>query len=204
MNEEEKMKKIMTLILVMFVVTASLSFAQEKGKFGFIMRVDPSPRIGITYHISGKFALRPYFGFSKGTETSDVVIEPERLPPRPERTGTREEDTTRISFGLGLLYSVYSVRHFTAYTGINFGYTSENSDVSFSWRDDDVSNKGEILSGNIMFGLQANIMKNLSIFGEVGFGYSQGDFDHVNNVDLKSKQTRWGLTNSGIGLAFYF
>lgn len=47
-------------------------------------------------------------------------------------------------------------------------------------------------------------MKNLSIIGEVGFGYSHGDFDHNNSVDLKSKQKRWGLINSGIGLAFYF
>jgi hypothetical protein len=188
----------------MFFVIAALSFAQEKGQFGFIMRVDPSPRIGMTYHISGKLSLRPYFGFSKVTETSDVAIDPEIFPPLPGETGTREEDTSRISFGLGLLYSVYSVKDFTAYTGINFGYVSENSDVSFSWRDDDIKNKGEILSGNIMFGLQANVMKNLSLFGEVGFGYSHGDFDHDNNVDLKSKQKRWGLANSGIGLAFYF
>ena len=192
------------LLLVIFLVITSFSFAQEKGKFGFIMRVDPSPRIGMTYHISGKFALRPYFGFSKGTDTADVEIEPEGFPPQPEITGTREEDTTRISFGLGLLYYVYSVRDFTAYTGINFGYISENSDVSFSWRGENVKDEGELLSGNIMFGLQANIMKNLSIFGEVGFGYSHGDFNHDNNVDLESKRTRWGLTNSGIGLAFYF
>jgi hypothetical protein len=198
------MKKLIILFFVMFFMIASLSFAQEKGKFGFIMRVDPSPRIGMTYHISSRFAVRPYFGFSKGAETSDVEIDPDRITRRPERTGTREEDTTRISFGLGLLYYVYSVRDFTAYTGINFGYISENVDVSLSWRDDNIKDKGEILSGNIMFGLQANVMNNLSIFGEVGFGYSHGDFDHDNNVDLKAKQTRWGLTNSGIGLAFYF
>jgi hypothetical protein len=198
------MKKLMILFLVMFFVIAAFSFTQEKGKLGFIMRVDPSPRIGMTYHISSRFALRPYFGFSKGSETSDVEIDPDLVPRRPERTGTREEDTTRISFGLGLLYYFYSVKDFAAYTGINFGYISENVDVSLSWREDNIKDKGDILSGNVVFGLQANVMKNLSIFGEVGFGYSRGDFDHDNNVDLQVKQTRWGLTNSGIGLAFYF
>ncbi len=51
----------------------------------------------------------------------------------------------------------------------------KDSDVSFFWREDSVIDKGEILSGNIMLGLQASITKNLSIFGEVGFGYNNGN-----------------------------
>jgi len=41
-------------------------------------------------------------------------------------------------------------------------------------------------------------------FGEFGFGYSRGGFDRDNGVDLGSKQMRWGLAHSGIGLTFYF
>ena len=95
------MKKSMILFLMLFCMIVSPSFSQEKGKIGFIMRVDPSPRIGMTYHISSKFALRPYFGFSKEADTSDVEIDPDRIPRQSERTGTREADTTRISLGLG-------------------------------------------------------------------------------------------------------
>lgn len=69
---------------------------------------------------------------------------------------------------------------------------SKDSEVSFSWREDSVIDKGEILSGIIMLGLQASITKNLSILGEAGFGYSSGDYNHNNNVNLNSKQTRWG------------
>ena len=69
------MKKVLIPVTMLFILT-SLSFSWEKGSVGLNMRVDPSPRIGMTFHISEKFAIRPYIGFSIGSEESGHRIRP--------------------------------------------------------------------------------------------------------------------------------
>jgi len=195
------MKKILLPIL-MLLFLSSLSLSWEKGSVGLNMRVDPSPRIGMTYHISEKFALRPYVGFSIGSEEAESEFRPE--PNRPVIEGTRKEDSTHIHFGLGFLYYFYSARDFSVYTGLNFGYTRVNKEISFSWRDDKVKEDGETYLASVMLGLQGQVMKNLDVFGEIGFGYTLGKFNRRNDVETDIDSQRWGLSNTGIGIVFYF
>lgn len=195
------MKKILLPILMLLFLT-SLSLSWEKGSVGFNLRVDPSPRIGMTYHISGKFALRPYVGFSIGNEETDAEFQPERN--RPVIKGTRKEDSTNIHFGLGFLFYFYSAGDFSVYTGLNFGCTRVNKEIAFSWRDDEIKEDGETYLASVMLGLHGQVMKNLGIFGEVGFGYSFGKFNRRNDAETEISSQRWGLANTGVGIIFYF
>ena len=89
------MKKVLIPVTILFVLTF-LSFSWEKGSIGLNMRVDPSPRIGMTFHISGRFAIRPYIGFSIGSEEFESEFQPQI--DLPVITGKREEDSTSVNF----------------------------------------------------------------------------------------------------------
>lgn len=204
------MKKTV-ILLASFVLTASFSFSQEKGAFGFNFRVDPQPRIGVTYHLSEKFALRPYIGLSFGSVTSESEFEP--LDGIGLVIDETEEESTNLIFGLGLFYYFYSKRDFSLYTGINFNYTRETVEVSFSSSrplrpipeiEIDEDSTGDIYQTSALLGVQCKLMKNLAIFGEIGFGYTYGKFERENRMELNTESKRWGLANSGIGLIFYF
>jgi hypothetical protein len=195
------MKKTLLSILMLLFLT-SLSLSWEKGSVGLNMRVDPSPRVGMTFHISSKFALRPYVGFSIANEETDAEFQPEGN--RPLVRGTRKEDSTNLHFGLGFFYYFYSVGDFSVYTGLNFGYTRVNREITFSWRDGDVNEDGETFQVSALLGLMGQVMKNMGIFGEVGFGYSSGQFNRRNDRENESSSQRWGLANAGVGVVFYF
>ncbi|MEA2005398.1 MAG: hypothetical protein U9O50_03965 [Acidobacteriota bacterium] len=195
------MKKTILLFITICLVT-SFSLAQEKGKFGITMRADPSPQIGMIYHISRKFALRPHIGFTIGKEKTESEFRP--LVDQQVIKRTMEEDSTRASFGFGLLFYFYSVKDFSIYSGLNFSYTRETTESSSSWSKSKWETSGDIIQTNALFGLQCKIMEHLEIFGEVGFGYVSGRFDYDNYTESTQKIRKWGLTNSGVGIVFYF
>ena len=195
------MKKILLPILMLLLLT-SYSLAWEKGSVGINLRVDPSPRVGMTFHISGKFALRPYIGFSTGSSETEGEFQP--VQDRPAIKGTRKEDSTNIRFGMGFLFYFYSARDFSVYTGLNIGYARVNNEISHSWRTDKIKEDGETYQASLMLGLQGQVMKNLGIFGEVGFGYTLGKLNRRNSLETNVDSQRWGLANTGIGIIFYF
>jgi len=194
------MKRIIAVLIALFLMT-SFSLALEKGKFGLNLRVDPAPRIGFTYHISDNFALRPSVGFSLNSTEAEADFEPQ---PGILLEGQREGNSTNIAFGLGLLFYVHRTDEITIYTGINMGYGILNSKITFVNRERDIEDTGHSIRANALLGLQGRLLKNLGIFGEIGFGYNSSEFTHENRTDASLKQNQWGLTNSGIGLVFYF
>lgn len=201
------MKHISILSVCILLVSASLSLAQEAGQVGINMRVDPAPRIGLTFHLSQKFALRPYVGFTLGSVEADNEFIPRNqqglLDPVVIES-EREEHSSRVTVGLGLLFYVHRGRGISVYTGANFSYTRETVEVDVSWRDRGWTDRGEVFGGNALLGLQCELLNNLGIFGEIGLGYSGGAYEHENNNEATRSTSRWGLTNSGIGLVFYF
>jgi hypothetical protein len=201
------MKNISTLSVCILLVCGSLGLAQEAGQVGINMRVDPAPRIGLTYHLSQKFALRPYVGFTLGSVEADNEFIPRNqqglLDPVVIES-EREESTSRFTVGLGLLFYVHKSRSLSVYTGANFSYTRDTVEVEVSWRDRGWTDRVEVFGGNALLGLQCELLDNLGIFGEVGLGYSSGTYEHENNNEATRNTSRWGLTNSGIGLVFYF
>jgi hypothetical protein len=201
------MKKALIFSASIIFLFSSFSFAQEKGQIGINMRVDPSPRIGVTYHIIGKFALRPYIGFSWGTDDSKLEAESpyKDIADGFEVVEFTEQDFSRFTFGVGMFYYLFSFKDSYVYTGIDINYSRETIDSSFSWLDEKYKDTGKTIETSILLGLQVNVVKNLAVFGEVGFGYSHGEFvwDRSDSIVTQNIKT-WGLTNSGVGLIFYF
>lgn len=177
--------------------------AQDKGQFGINMKVDPSPQLGFTYHLSQKFALRPFFGFSQSSTTSDREFKPENRN-LPAIIREHEDDSTAVNLGMGLLYYFYTGRDISVYTGVNFGYIRTTREHSIKEVNENWENTGNTLRSSLIFGLQCMLKKNLGIFGEFGFGYSTTKFSHENGLELDNEATQWGLMNTGIGLIFYF
>jgi hypothetical protein len=203
------MRKNIIFMFAVGLVSGSLAHAQDamQGKVGINMRVDPAPRIGITYHIANHFALRPYVGFSVSSTEAENEFVPRNqqgLPDPRVFSGDRREDSTRFTAGLGLLYTFYTGRSLSVYTGANFAYARDTVEVEVSWRDRGWKDRGELFGVNALLGLQGRLLENLGIFGEVGFGYSGGSYEHDDQLEATRRTDRWGLTNSGIGLVFYF
>lgn len=201
------MKLISIFSSCILLFGGSLSLAQEAGQVGINMRVDPAPRIGLTYHLTRQFALRPYVGFTLGSLEADTEFIPRNQQGLPDPRlieSAREERSSRITVGLGLLFYVYQGRDISVYTGANFSYSRESVEVTVSWRDQGWTDRGEVFGGNALLGLQCRLLKNLGIFGEIGMGYSGGSYEHDNNGEATRSSSRWGVTNSGIGLVFYF
>ena len=208
-----KIGEIMKKKVVSFMVTSlcfmSIASAQEIRKLGINLRVDPSPRIGITYHIIDKFVLRPYIGFSWGSEELKLEYESpyvdKDLGGDNEYTDSTEANFTRLTLGIGLFYYIYSYEDLSIYTGIDLNYSKETIDTSVSWLDETYKETGKIIETSLILGLQVDVLKNLALFGEVGFGYSheeyvQDEYDRIRTRNLKT----WGINNSGVGLIFYF
>jgi len=204
------MKNTAALTFTGLLVLCTWAMAQETGgKVGINMRVDPAPRVGLTLHLSRAFALRPYVGFSMSGEEAENEFIPrnqEGLPDPRVISSNRKEDSSRITAGLGLLYYFQTGRNVSVYTGANFSYTRDTVDVEVTLRNENPSwkDRGEIFGLNTLLGLQCRLLDNLGIFGEVGLGYSSASYEHENATEATRKTSRWGLTNSGIGLIFYF
>jgi hypothetical protein len=199
-DKEAKMRKTLSLLIILFMMT-SLCLALEKGKFGLNLRVDPAPRIGFTYHISNNFALRPSIGFSLNSTDAEADFETRR---GDLLEGQRQSDGSNLNFGLGLLFYIHRADEITIYTGINLGYGILKSTVTFENRAQDFEDTGNSIRANALLGLQCQLLKNLGVFGEVGFGYNHTEFTHDNRADASLRQNQWGLINTGIGLIFYF
>ena len=88
--------------------------------------------------------------------------------------------------------------------GLNFGSTRANKEIAFSWRDEKIKEDGETYLKSVTLGLQGQAMKNLGIFGEIGFGYTLGKFNRRNGAETNTDSQRWGFANTGVGIIFYF
>ncbi len=195
------MKKSL-LGMLLFLAAASFSYSWEKGKVGLNMRFDPSPRVGMTFHVSERFMLRPYVGFSRETEEAESDVRP--LPGLPVIRGERNTETTSLGFGIGAFFSLYTGHDFTVYTGLQFHYARVSTEISSSWLKEKIEETGERYQPSILVGLQCRLTEHLAAFGEAGAGYASGGFDRENDTEVEVNTTRWGLLNAGVGVVFYF
>lgn len=195
------MKKSIIFLLTFFTLS-SLILAKEQSNIGLIMRINPSAQIGIIYHFTPAFSLRPYIGFSQSNEKAEDEYKPLRNTTTSKRS--REVDSTRIIFGLGFLYYFYSVKDLSIYSVLDFGYIRETINGSETWLDREWDSSGEHVQLDLLLGLQCQLVKHLSVFGEVGFGYSIRRYESDNYLESSRRIKRWGMANSGVGIIFYF
>jgi opacity protein-like surface antigen len=190
-------------IVAGILTCAALAAPQETGRLGLNLRVEPAPRIGLTWHVSGRLALRPSIGFVQ-TSIETATESEVSIPENPRRVES-EEETTAIGFGLGIHYYVYKVAAFSIYTGLNVNYTRETADLSVErLRDLDRQDSGDVWQGSAVLGVQTRLNEHFSLFGEAGFGYTYGTLEREGRARTDATTRRWGLANSGVGLIFYF
>jgi opacity protein-like surface antigen len=184
--------KQLLIVLVLALMNPGTSSAQKQGQFGFNLSVNSGPSIGVIYHVSDRFAFRPFVSYSKTTvERTYTYFDGFR-----EISMQLEQKNKTYGGGLsGLLYFPSS-NEFTIYLGAGISYFKSVQDVfDFSPSPEQLKSDNISLSGSL--GLQYAVSKNFSVYGEIGFDYITGDI--ADDVSINGLSTH----NSGIGIILY-
>ncbi|OQY29401.1 MAG: hypothetical protein B6244_04090 [Candidatus Cloacimonetes bacterium 4572_55] len=94
------MKRVLIVFIILVFVPA-ISLAQKAGQIGFNFEVGgfSSSKIGVTFHVTDRLAIRPTFSFSKSSEEFDA------LDDQTQKYVILDRETTRYGGGLdGLFY----------------------------------------------------------------------------------------------------
>ena len=204
------MKKII-FALTALILIVGMTHGSEKGNIGLNFRIDPNPRVGMTFHLTSRLALKPYVGFS----WMESALENQR-PPRPQGPQGQQNpppfpqsvnstvNSTDILFGMNLLYYFHQGTDISVYTGLNFGYRNSRGNTEISIQQQDRERSLNTYNAGVLLGTQYSLSRHFAIFGEIGFGYSKGASERDNRGERSSDTQRWGLMNTGIGFTFYF
>ncbi len=176
-----KQKLLFFSLMILFVC---FGFSQETGKFGFFFKSGSGNDVGLILKLSNRVTLRPALGFIKEkTEKGYITL----------------RDETTYSMELGLFYHFLEKNHFTAYTGLEMGYSHETTETTLTG-----PNKFKIKGylGNVILGFQYNFNKHLAVFGEIGIGLWKRKNDNP-EISEATKYTSWSLNRSGFGIILY-
>ena len=167
--------RALPLAAVVVLFTCSSADAQDAGKVGFDFRVADQHAIGVTWHVTDRFALRPLLTY----DSHDVTFFDPFFGPYTERAQVYGAD-------LGVLVTARSHEDLNLYTGIALQYNYTSVDVGA-----DSHSKG----AQILFGMRYVFAKRLGLFGEVGARYLKND----NGVE----RAEYGLFTAGLGAIIY-
>jgi opacity protein-like surface antigen len=186
-----------SFIIFLIFLFPGLLFAQDSGQLGCNIKINSSKSIGIIYHITDIFAFRPSISYNRSTSETAVII---------RETKKIELDKSSYAGSLSAIIYVSSQSEFRAYMGVDALYSKSTEETPFIRYDAEIDilksdSYNFTLSG--LFGLQYELNNHLSVYGELGVGYSSGENSSgLSNVDLSTKEI--SLINSGIGIIFYF
>lgn len=186
------------LLFSFWILCMSFVFPQETGKFGFFFKVGSSNSVGLNFNISDRVTLRPSFGF-------------QTFKREYESPNASDSNGHSYSVDLGLFYHFLKKDRFTAYSGLEVGYTYQKQEIEIVGISDDMFavRKTRGYRGNVIFGLQYNFNKHLAVFGEVAFGFLKekvGDLDmpqYMQIISYPSESIIWELSRSGFGIILY-
>ena len=183
------------VFLALMILCVGFVFSQETGKFGFFFKAGSYESVGLTWNLSDRVTLRPSFGFyTTKTGWENVASE-------------EDKKENGYSMELGLFYHFLKKNHFTAYSGLEMGYTRQTGDIttcsSGSCGTYEGTDNGYM--GNLILGFQYNFNKHLAVFGEIGFGFLKQKLDYVGLLEnqVSYKLTSWSLERSGFGIILY-
>jgi len=183
------------VFLALMILCVGFVFSQETGKFGFFFKAGSYNSVGLTCNLSDRVTLRPAFGFY----TAKIEWE-EDIPERDEKENG-------YSLDLGLFYHFLKKNHFTAYTGLEMGYTHQKGemDLCYSGICGTYEETENGYMGDLVFGFQYNFNKHLAVFGEIGFGFLKQKVEFVDSLENQDsyKRTSWSLERSGFGIVLY-
>jgi hypothetical protein len=164
---------------VVLVLAVGMVRAEDAGKVGFDFRTGEATSIGVTWHITERFTLRPLLTY----DSRDFAFS---VGP-----GSVIEETQEVyGVDLGFLFTVKSHENLRLYTGASLQYSHTKAAFPFVG-DDDINTKG----AEVLFGLRYHLAKYLALFGEVGARYSTDDGP--------TEPDTYGLLTHGLGLIIY-
>lgn len=192
--------RMLLWILLSATAYPALLYSQDKGKIGIGFKAGSSSSVGITWHFTQRFAVRPSFGYSRSRYIyEDMVI----------TYGERQPVTSSISANLAFL--CYAIRRgaLSTYLAPYIGYsrsTSWSYSAGYDYGTAVFENVLQTYSTGGILGLQYSIVPRVSLFGEMGFGYSHtaATGGAPNAVTAHYKVNNWTLSNAGVGVIIYF
>lgn len=177
------------LLLASAIVPAATANAQERGQTGIAMGYPTN--IALIWHASDKLAIRPEVNFvhtSSETETTFL-------------SSASSTDTWNVSIGASALWYVANTDTVRTYVSSRLTYGRSSTDSSNN-SGDPITSHNLALSGS--FGAQYAPVRKLSVFGEVGYGFTRGSSKFVTPIGT-SESIGWAWSpRTAVGVIFYF
>ncbi|HLA79196.1 MAG TPA: hypothetical protein VJU18_16585 [Vicinamibacteria bacterium] len=211
------MKKAL-LVIGLGLATATTAHAQEKKQLGLTALVGwgssgGESSIGLQYHVTERFALRPTFGYARmeqdmGWDSGDYPppnagMRPacgESCPIQPVMPDLGQTTSTSWNAGLAGLAYLSKRDGFSSYLGASGAYGRQTSETPIvPMRNGSVrySMKGHLWTWSGFFGMQYAPAKRFSLFAEAGLRYATSGGDR--RVDASSVST----FGAHLGAIFY-
>jgi hypothetical protein len=181
------------LAAIAALAVPTVAFAQEKGDAGLTMGYPGA--IGVIYHVTDRFAIRPEITFALSNGKSESPF------------STTEADSATIGVGVSGIFYLKQVDKLRTYVCPRYSYSHSESTTTSSILtpivDDEEStstHKAHSFVGT--FGAQYAVHERFSIFGEVGAGFTHtASRSELSGLSSSSNQL---TTRTGAGVVFYF
>jgi hypothetical protein len=171
------------------LLSAPAALAQEKGQVGITMGYPAS--VGLVWHVTDKVAIRPEFLIARSSTETTVPF-----------LGGAESSSWNVGTGVSALFYVQRWENLRTYVSPRFSYSRATSTFDAAPTGDEGTSTNTAYSISGLFGAQYSLGRKFSVFGEVGFGFS----DTTSRSELSDVRTNgqtWG-TRTGLGVVFYF
>ncbi len=170
------MKKI--FLGLAFIASTSVFASVKGGKIGVnFSYAGTAKSFGAWWHITDMIAITPSVGYTTETVTT-----------------TGDTTTSNLIFGLGVPIYLAKFNILDMYVAPSASYTSTTTKTTAG------SATGSSLNFAASLGLQAALLDQVHIFGELGFGYTSED----KGGTTTNKTTTLGTTRTAVGVIFYF
>ncbi len=188
------------VLVVSLVLLAGTARAQEKGQTGITFGYPES--IGILWHPSASFAVRPDFFFSsESVDNSSPNL----------RTATLDANT--VGVGVTALFYVHTWDKLRAYVAPRFGYSrqhsrSQSTSTNGATAASDGTGHGYSVRGSV--GVQYSLSRRFGVYAETGIDYlhTTGDDNSTYTsppfANTSSRTDRVWDTRAGLGAVVYF
>ncbi len=189
---------------ILLAAIAPAAQAQDKGQLGINASIGEGSRdVGVTYHVSGRFALRPSFRYTTTEDETAFVLdsrcgeggprEPGCLIPIPQA----EIETTEWGLGLSVLYYMGRKDSLSTYLAASGHYgkaTAEVGRVPGGGARGEQTTDGWTWGGTL--GAQYSVAKRFGLFAEVGVRYA-------NRESRFNESSVFTTVGASMGAVFY-
>jgi hypothetical protein len=179
--------------LVGLLAVPATALAQEKGDTGLTMGYPTT--IGVVYHVSDRFAIRPEISLAASSGTSESTV------------STTEGDTFSIGVGVSGIFYLRQWDRLRTYVSPRYTYNRGESTTTSTFDSPIIGDSENTQTSNAhafmgTFGAQGAAHERFSIFGEVGASYAR-QRSRSNLSGLRSTSNQFA-TRTAVGVILYF